>query len=447
MLLSKVGGAPDPSNRPPYKAVPAWLDRPSRGATSVDERPAGLVQILRRADPHDVSARKQRDQLARELQLARRRIAELEGDVVRRGHDPLTGVLRIETFRRHLTDEVQRARRHDRPSALVLLEIDRMAEIHRDHGFEAGDVLLCALVGAVRAATRAEDVLARMGECRFALLLCDADAGAATACMKRLCSDLAALTSGPIRGISTSAGIAPFGRTAGALLLFAPPGRALADAQSAGGGRVVSASTDDPSGASVVAAIHRRDAVEALAEALLERDRYTGEHSESVVEMAGEVARALGLSAKQVEDVRSAALLHDIGKVGIPDAILNKPGPLTPDERAVMAEHPVIGERILRSIGGFAAVAAIVRHEHESYDGSGYPDGICGEEIPIGSRIILACDAYHAMTSDRPYRKRMSHSEAFAELRRCAGRQFDPEVTAALVSWFYHQRSHLELVS
>ena len=210
--------------------------------------------------------------------------------------------------------------------------------------------------------------------------------------------------------------IAPFGRTDGAIDLLERAGRALADAQAAGGGRVVTAAVSDPSGADVVAAIHRRDAVEALAVALLERDRYTGEHSESVVEMAAKVAIALGLSPTQVEEVRSAALLHDIGKVGVPDAILNKPGPLTPEERAVMAEHPVIGERILRSIGGFGGVAAIVRHEHESYDGRGYPDGIAGDEIPIGSRIILACDAYHAMTSDRPYRARMSDADAFAEL-------------------------------
>ncbi|HVF79686.1 MAG TPA: HD domain-containing phosphohydrolase, partial [Solirubrobacteraceae bacterium] len=116
-------------------------------------------------------------------------------------------------------------------------------------------------------------------------------------------------------------------------------------------------------------------------------------------------------------------------------------GPLTPDERAVMAEHPVIGERILRSIGGFAAVADIVRHEHESFDGSGYPDGLVGDKIPIGSRIILACDAYHAMTSDRPYRARMSHADAFTELTRCAGEQFDPGVTAALIARFYHERA------
>jgi len=163
--------------------------------------------------------------------------------------------------------------------------------------------------------------------------------------------------------------------------------------------------------------------------------------------MAAKVALALGLSREQVEDIRSAALLHDIGKVGIPDAILNKPGPLTDEEREVMAEHPLIGERILRSIGGFSSVASIVRHEHESFDGSGYPDGIGGDAIPIGSRIILACDAYHAMTSDRPYRMRMSHQDAFTELRRCAGQQFDPDVTGALIAYFYSRPARrLELV-
>ena len=388
-----------------------------------------------------MSARSERDQLTRKLERASRRIDELEREIIRRGRDPLTGVLRIESFRDRLSEEVRRARRHDRPSALVVLEIDRMSEIHRDHGFGSGDAMLRALVEALRAGTRAEDILARMGDCKFTLLLCDADARAATSCMERLLSGFERVEVGPIRGISTSAGIAPCGRADEAIDLFERAGRALADAQAAGGGRVVTASATDPSGAGVVAAIHRRDAVEALAVALLERDRYTGEHSESVVDMAGEVAGALGLSHAQVEEVRSAALLHDIGKVGIPDAILNKPGPLTPEERALMAEHPVIGERILRSIGGFAPVAAIVRHEHESYDGSGYPDGISGDKIPIGSRIILACDAYHAMTSDRPYRGRMSHADAFAELTRCAGRQFDPEVTAALVAFLYHQRA------
>jgi diguanylate cyclase (GGDEF)-like protein/putative nucleotidyltransferase with HDIG domain len=389
-----------------------------------------------------MSARSERDQLARELEAARKRIADLETALLRRGRDALTAVLRIEAFREQLVEELQRTRRRNLQGALIVLQVDRLADVHRDHGFAVGDALLSALVDALRAGTRGEDLLGRIGDDRFALLLREAGETATSACIARLLGALQLVEVGPLRGISASAGIALFGpEDDDAVTLFERAGRALGDAQAGGGGRAVIAGGEGDAGVGVSADLHRRDAVEALAIALLERDRYTGEHSESVVDMAVAVASSLGLSPTQVEDVRAAALLHDIGKVGIPDAILNKPGPLTPDERTVMAEHPVIGERILRSIGGFLNVAEIVRHEHESWDGSGYPDGLVGQEIPIGSRIILACDAYHAMTSDRPYRARMSHADAFTELTRCAGRQFDPDVTAALVAHFYHDRS------
>ena len=124
--------------------------------------------------------------------------------------------------------------------------------------------------------------------------------------------------------------------------------------------------------------------------------------------------------------MRQAALLHDIGKVAIPDEMLNKPGPLDDDEWEVMREHPVIGERILRAVPGLGAVARIVRHEHERFDGEGYPDGLTGSDIPIGSRIILACDAYHAMTSNRPYRQAMPHAEAVRELAALRGHPVRP---------------------
>jgi putative nucleotidyltransferase with HDIG domain len=184
----------------------------------------------------------------------------------------------------------------------------------------------------------------------------------------------------------------------------------------------------------------QRDAVGALAMALLERDRYTGEHSEEVTSLCEGVGRALGLSAGEIENVKDAALLHDIGKVAIPDEILNKPAKLTDEEFEVMKTHTVVGERILRAIPGYGPIARIVRHEHERWDGRGYPDGIAGEEIPIGARIILACDAYHAMTSDRPYRESMGHQKAVHELLDNAGRQFDPDVVEALVGQLYALR-------
>jgi putative nucleotidyltransferase with HDIG domain len=174
-------------------------------------------------------------------------------------------------------------------------------------------------------------------------------------------------------------------------------------------------------------------AVQALAAAIEARDNYTHEHSEQVVSLATDVARLLGLPAAEVDAVRHGALLHDVGKLAIPNEILHKPGPLTDDEWRVMAEHPMIGERILRSTPQLAHLAPIVRHEHERWDGGGYPDGLAGTDIPVASRIILACDAYNAMITTRPYREAMSPRDAVAELRDKAGTQFDPQVVAALL--------------
>lgn len=174
------------------------------------------------------------------------------------------------------------------------------------------------------------------------------------------------------------------------------------------------------------------DAVSALLAALEARDAYTGEHSRTVVELAGAVARDLAFGPAEVQVVEQVALLHDLGKVGVPDAVLQKRGPLTPQEWEVMREHPAIGARIVTSIPSLRHLAPAVRAEHERWDGRGYPDRLAGEDIPVASRIALACDAYHAMTSDRPYRRALSHHEALAELRRGAGSQFDASVVASL---------------
>ena len=176
-----------------------------------------------------------------------------------------------------------------------------------------------------------------------------------------------------------------------------------------------------------------RSAVGALAAAIDARDNYTHTHSEQVVRLATEVARRLGLSRVDVERIRDGAMLHDVGKVAIPNEILYKPGPLTPEEWEIMRDHPAIGERILRRTPELAAIAPLVRHEHERWDGNGYPDGLSGTDIPLGSRIILACDAYNAMITARPYRDPMSEQDAQRELRECAAKQFDPDVVEALL--------------
>ena len=172
---------------------------------------------------------------------------------------------------------------------------------------------------------------------------------------------------------------------------------------------------------------------EALAAAVESKDSYTAGHSRTVVSRAQEVGARLGLGEQELETLRLASIFHDIGKVGVPEAILNKRGPLTPSERREIERHTVVGERILSTVDFLADVLPLVRHEHERWDGKGYPDGLRGEDIPLGSRIILACDAYSAMISDRPYRPAMSDSQAGAELLAGAGTQFDERVVAALL--------------
>jgi diguanylate cyclase (GGDEF)-like protein len=173
---------------------------------------------------------------------------------------------------------------------------------------------------------------------------------------------------------------------------------------------------------------------QALLAALKARERYTAEHSEAVVELATAVAEELGLLDEQVVEVAQVALLHDVGKLGVPEAILQKPGGLSDAEWLIVRAHPAIGERVVSSIGSLAHLAPAVRAEHERWDGGGYPDGIAGEQIPLASRICLACDAWHAMTSDRPYRAALPEGEARAELQRHAGTQFCPRTVDALLT-------------
>lgn len=173
--------------------------------------------------------------------------------------------------------------------------------------------------------------------------------------------------------------------------------------------------------------------VEALANALEAKDEYTSEHARSITDMALEVGAEMSLDAKTLKQLELGALFHDIGKIGIPSDIIRKPGPLTDEERRVMEQHPELGEKILEPIERLSDVRPVVRACHERYDGAGYPDGKKGDEIPIEARIIFCCDAFHAMTSDRPYRKRMPDSEAIEQLRANAGSQFDPDVVNAFL--------------
>jgi diguanylate cyclase (GGDEF)-like protein/putative nucleotidyltransferase with HDIG domain len=384
---------------------------------------------------------KQGSEVESQLAAAQRRIAELESEVSRAStHDPVTNsLLTLRAFRAQLELDVQRAHRYRRPLSVALVDIDGFQAINLTHGYPAGDSVLMAVSSVISDMTRVHDLACRTAGDEFAVLLPETGSQSAYQAMERVLVALEDMTAGPVRGISVSVGIAALRPKQAPEELLASAGKALGQARAGGGGRAViqSSSEDDEVVSTDVA---QNDVVAALASALQERDQYTGDHSESVVDVAARVAETLAMDAEQISKLRTAALLHDIGKVGVPDEILHKPGPLDESEWDIMRQHPIVGERILRAIPGLGGVAKIVRHEHERWDGRGYPDGLAGEDIPIGSRIILVCDAYHAMTSDRPYRAAMSHTDAIAELTRNAGSQFDPNVAEALVGYLYGRR-------
>jgi diguanylate cyclase (GGDEF)-like protein len=387
---------------------------------------------LERADDAGVFLWGDHHQLQRALAEANRRVAGLEARIADRSRtDALTGLLTVDAFRTEAEVLLADAANADQPATLALVDIDDFRSLNARRGTAAGDAALCAVATRLEALTRATDVLGRTGADELAVLMPATPLDGALACCERLITQLEGTDISEAGFITVSAGVARHrpGTTIERLLGTAAKGldRARAD----GGARTATR----PAESGLGPFRSHPDVIDALAAALAERDRYTGHHSASVVDMAKTVAAVLGLDEVEVERIGHAALLHDIGKVGVPDRILHKAARLAGEEWELMREHPLIGERILRAIPGMGGVARIVRHEHERFDGSGYPDGLAGDAIPIGSRIILACDAYHAMTSDRAYRDAMPHTDAVAELVGCAGTQFDPKVVTALVRY------------
>jgi HD-GYP domain-containing protein (c-di-GMP phosphodiesterase class II) len=184
-------------------------------------------------------------------------------------------------------------------------------------------------------------------------------------------------------------------------------------------------------------------AIRALADALDAKCDYTSGHSLRVSRFAVLIGRSLGLGDDHLKDIELAGILHDIGKIGVPESILWKPAKLTPEEQKIMAEHPVKSAQIIGELKGLKRAREYVLHHHEYLDGSGYPNGLKGDQIPIGARIILVADAYDAMTTDRPYRKAIGHQAAVAELRKQSGTQFDPKMVEALISVIGEERELL----
>ena len=362
--------------------------------------------------------------------LQRSRAAEFETLARMASTDPLTGLRNHRCFHEDLTRELARASRGATPLSLVMLDLDDLKQVNDGLGHQAGDERLRALADAMRTTHRAGDTAYRIGGDEFAVLLTHTRSWGALEFAQRLANELAA--NAP--GATVTAGIAEALDTRDKDDLIREADLALISAKRLG--QAVAIHSEDMlarENAPVTEdAHHTQTLANALALAVDAKDSYTRSHCQTVSQLCVMIATELGLDAERLARLRLAGLLHDVGKIGIPDSILHKPGALADQEYEQMKSHSLLGAAILEA-ADMRAEARWVRHHHERIDGAGYPDGLAGDEIPFESRIILVADAFEAMTSDRPYRMAPGQSYAIDELRRHAGAQFDPEIVEALV--------------
>jgi two-component system cell cycle response regulator len=324
--------------------------------------------------------------------------------------DALTGLGNRRAMQRDLAELLPDAG-EDTPLVLALFDLDGFKHYNDTFGHPAGDTLLTRLGANLRTYFDARGRVFRMGGDEFCALFDPRNA------------DLSTLLDGAALALSEQGEGFYVGCSYGAVTLPLEAWEA-ADALRIADQRMYAQKHAGRMSAS-------RQSKDVLLSALIERSPELGGHLSVVAELAERTARHLGLTREEIDTVRQAAELHDVGKVAIPEDILAKPGPLTEEEWGFVRRHTVAGERILSAAPALTQVARLVRASHERWDGAGYPDLLVGDAIPLGARIVAVADAFDAMTSDRPYRTALPDSDALAELRRCAGTQFDPAVVDA----------------
>ena len=370
--------------------------------------------------------------------------------------DRLTHVANRPMLLATLYEEVERAARYGRPLTVAFIDLDLFKPINDTYGHEAGDVVLEGVADVLRQSIRRSDIVGRYGGEEFVIVFPETTVDEATAVAEklRILVSKQRFTVGADEGISVTVSVGLAGGHGQPLRvddLLRDADAAMYAAKSLGRNQTyVFAEVDDDSAriprapiskaaraAAVEVAERGRQAAEAaLASVIMPLPHYRGRPSSLIATIAMELARRLELPDAEVERVRVASLLHDIGKVGVPDEILEKPGPLSADEWQSVVQHPRIGQEILTRVAAVKDAAAIILHHHERYSGHGYPHGLRGSDIPLGARIVAIADAYEAMLSDRPYRKAIGHGAAVAELRAQAGTQFDPDLVELFCSEF-----------
>jgi diguanylate cyclase (GGDEF)-like protein/putative nucleotidyltransferase with HDIG domain len=374
------------------------------------------------------------DRMAEELQAVQ---GHLEVMALK---DPLSGLLNHRAFKERLTQELRRAEREGYSVAVVAIDVDHFKEVNDRWGHVAGDDALKLLGTAIRSQLRPSDICGRVGGDEFMLGIVRSDVENAQLVVERLREKIAGTEFGPAgQAITISAGISEFPRHSLAReeLMHLADG-AMYWAKSSGRNRsyIYSSETDFELAAERTAERVMRgglvNTVHALAKAVDAKDGYTHSHSQRVARYAASLARAIGMDANGIEQVRTAGVLHDVGKIGISDVLLLKPGRISDQERDTMRRHSELGREIIAG-AGMDDIARYVLHLHERWDGEGYPYGTAGEDTPLESRVLHVADALEAMTSSRVYRAALPLEEALAELEKGAGTQFDPAIAAKMV--------------
>jgi diguanylate cyclase (GGDEF)-like protein len=341
-----------------------------------------------------------------------------------------------------LEQELERVHQYKRCCSLLFLDLDHFKALNDGYGHIAGDAVLSEFADLLGAKLRRMDTVGRWGGEEFVALLPELDAGEALALAEEVRAAVAAHTFSVGGGLhlTCSVGVASTPEHAQECEgLLSAADHAMYAAKRFGRNQVRVA--DDPAVLALFmvspASGGREEAalvgmVEALATLVEVRDASTGYHSHQVADLVLQLALGMGLPISEAQMVALAGRLHDIGKVAIPDTLLQKPGPLTPEEWELMRTHPVVGAEVISYIPALRPLAPVICAHHERWDGQGYPDRLQGEAIPLGARILMVADAYLAMTVDRPYQQARAPAVILAELRRCAGSQFDPQVVTAL---------------